>query len=219
GVIGNLDLLSSNQLDPETRALISNAQRAAHVLLTLLNQVLDFTRLEAGKLELEHIAFSIETLVDDVAQTLSGLVDHSRVALVVDLYSGLPDKVIGDPTRLRQVVLNLLGNAVKFTRRGHILVRAMPIQDGVRFEVRDTGPGIAREHLSKLFQPFVQEDSSTTRQFGGTGLGLSISRELVELMHGRIGVESTPGEGSVFWAEIPLESSAPPGVLAANIFE
>ena len=219
GVIGNLDLLSANQLDAETRSLVSNAQRAAHVLLTLLNQVLDFTRLEAGKLELEHIAFSMETLVDDVAQTLSGLVDHTQVALLVDLYPGLPERAIGDPTRIRQVMLNLLGNAVKFTRDGYIRVSVMPVEQSIRIEVRDTGPGIADEHQAKLFQAFIQEDSSTTRQFGGTGLGLSIARELVELMHGEIGFESTLGQGSNFWAQIPLEYAGPPSVLSTNLFD
>ena len=206
-------LLADTDLSPEQQEYARTIHRSAETLLDLVNDVLDFSKLEAGKVEVEAVRFSLRALLGEVAELLAfrarqkGLVYES----VVD--PAAPDWLGGDPSRLRQVLVNLAGNAIKFTDRGRVEVRAaMEAGDGdsvmLRFTVSDTGIGIPPERLPRLFQPFTQADASTTRRFGGTGLGLSISKRLVHLMGGDIGVESAPGRGSRFWFTARLAREA-----------
>jgi signal transduction histidine kinase/DNA-binding NarL/FixJ family response regulator len=203
-IIGMTGLLLDEHLSPEQREKAEVAHHAGESLLALLNDVLDFSKMEAGRIELEAIPCDVVGVVQDAAGLLArdararGLTLNTRVALNV------PDDLLGDVVRLRQVLINLISNAVKFTSSGTIDVRAACVAEDdasatLRFEVRDTGVGIAPAACARLFQPFVQADSSTTRKYGGTGLGLAICRRLVENMGGDIGVESEPGLGSTFW--------------------
>ena len=215
GVVGSLDLLSDGALSATQRSLIANAQRAADSLLEIINEILDFSRVESGRLQLEAVEFPLEAQINDVAASMAALVDPREVELVVDFDTALPERVCGDPLRLRQVLTNLLGNAAKFTASGTIVLRARAHDQGLRVEVIDTGVGIPLEQQQALFQPFTQADSSTSRRYGGTGLGLSIVKQLVELMGGRIGIDSAPGRGSTFWIEMPLQARSGPRVLRA----
>ena len=228
GVVGSLELLSDGALSSTQRSLVANAQRAAHSLLEIINEILDFSRVESGRLQLEAVEFLLEDQINDVAGGMAALVDPQRVELVVDFDPALPERVCGDPLRLRQVLTNLLGNAAKFTEAGTIVLRARLLDSvlrehapddapradapeaGLRVEVIDTGVGIAREQQAALFEPFTQADSSTSRRYGGTGLGLSIVKQLVALMGGRIGIDSSPGQGSTFWIEMPLAARGAP---------
>ena len=207
GVIGMSNLLLDTKLDAEQREYAETTRNSAEALLRVLNDILDFSKIEAGKLQFEMLDFDPRDAVDEALELLavSDAARHVQLAALVD--STVPRRLRGDPGRLRQVLLNLLGNAVKFTSEGEVLIRVgahaeTPAAEGrsvLRFEVADTGIGIAPEIQAQLFQPFHQADSSTTRRFGGTGLGLAISRQIVELMHGTIGVRSTSGKGSTFW--------------------
>jgi CheY-like chemotaxis protein len=175
----------------------------------VINDILDFSKIEAGKLDIESIEMDVRGLVDDVISTLDYQAQAKGLKLAVDVQADVPRVAMGDPHRIRQCLINLMGNAIKFTRNGQVdvSVSAAGARDGramVRFEVRDTGIGIAPESVKSLFQPFVQGDSSTTRHFGGTGLGLSIVRGLVEMMSGQVGASSQPGKGSTFWFVLPL---------------
>jgi PAS domain S-box-containing protein len=204
GVLGMLELLLDTDLNPEQRDRAETSQRSAEALLTIINDVLDFSKIEAGRLEVEAIDFDLRNTIDDV----TGLLGERAVAKGLEWASlvqpGLPAHVRGDPGRLRQVLVNLAGNAVKFTEHGEVVLRARSEADDgdglvVRFEVSDTGIGMPPEVTARLFQPFTQADSSTTRRYGGTGLGLAICRQLVTLMGGEIGVRSELGKGSTFW--------------------
>jgi len=213
GIIGMIELLSETPMSDEQRPLVDMLSTSADGLLTVVNDVLDYSKIEAGRLEFECIDFSPTRLAREVVDLLSNAASQRGNTLIPEWdETGVP-RLRGDPTRLRQVLFNLVGNAIKFTARGTITlaVTARPLPDGrssLRFEIRDTGIGIAPEALATLFQPFQQADTSTTRRFGGTGLGLSICRLLATGMGGRIDVSSVPGAGSTFCVELPLEPAA-----------
>jgi len=185
---------------------------SAEHLLELINDILDISKIEAGKVELELIDFDVDQMIHQASSIIALRAQSKNVDLIVDV-AGLPKRLKGDPTRISQCLINLLGNAVKFTDQGHITLRARVLgnKEGgylVKFEVADTGIGISQEGIARLFQTFSQADSATTRNFGGTGLGLAITKRLVELMHGEVGVESTPGNGSLFWFTARLQETA-----------
>jgi two-component system sensor histidine kinase/response regulator len=190
--------------DPQQTEHLRIAHTSANHLLSLINDILDFSKIEAGKIDLESIPFSLHELLESVADLFRQKSAETGVELICDPEDGLPDGVRGDPTRLRQILVNLVGNAFKFTHHGEVTIRATSAGDSLRFEVRDSGIGMSPEQLARLFQPFSQADSSTTRKYGGTGLGLTISRSLARLMGGDITVDSAPGEGSGFTVEIRL---------------
>jgi signal transduction histidine kinase/DNA-binding response OmpR family regulator len=209
GVIGMNALLLKTSLDAEQRKYAEAVSVSADCLLNLINDILDISKLEAGKVELEQIAFGLTESVEDVVELLSPRAAEKGLEIAAYVDAGARRRLMGDPTRLRQVVLNLLANALKFTERGFVAVdiRSRPAGPGhthLRIEVQDTGIGLDDEAKSKLFQKFQQADGSVTRKYGGTGLGLSICRQLVELMDGRIGVADRPGGGSIFWVELTL---------------
>ncbi len=208
GVIGMLDMLADTGLTHEQKGLVEIVHHSAEGLLTIINDILDFSKIEAGKLDLEEIPFDARFVAEEVAALFTPGARSRHLDLTCFIHPGARTRVIGDPTRLRQVLTNILGNAVKFTRQGSVVLHVSEVQgmdDRVRLrcEVKDTGIGMTAASVANLFSPFHQADGATTRRFGGTGLGLAISRNLVELMHGSIGVESTPGLGSTFWFEIP----------------
>ena len=208
-VIGLSGLLADTSLDERQRVFVSTINHSGEALLDLINNVLDFSKIDAGKLEFETIDFDLHELVETSAETLALRAEGRGVELATFVAPAVPVAVRGDPGRIRQVLMNLLGNALKFTERGAVVVRVRTAVAGrLRFEVTDTGIGIPADKIDRLFKPFSQVDASTTRQFGGTGLGLDISRRLVELMQGTIGVESTPGVGSIFHFELPLGAAA-----------
>jgi PAS domain S-box-containing protein len=211
GVLGMLDLLQDTQLTPEQADLVNTAASSAESLLTILNDILDFSKLEAHKVELEHIKFHLPALVEDVCALLSSRTSNQNVELTCFLPANLPVLWYGDPTRLRQILTNLLSNALKFTAKGEVNVSVTQTvgiegETHCRFEVKDSGIGLSPEQQTQLFKPFSQADNSTTRKFGGTGLGLSICKSLVEIMAGTIGVESVLGRGTTFWVDLPLIS-------------
>ena len=215
GVIGMLELALDTQLSDEQRDFLTAAHESAEALLTLLNDILDFSKIEAGRLELEEISFNLRTLVDGVAETLSHRAEAKALELACDIHDDCPVFVRGDPGRVRQILVNLVGNAIKFTDSGEVVIRVAKEagsedQPVVRFTVADTGIGIPHDHQATIFNRFVQVDGSTTRKYGGSGLGLAISRELVERMGGQVHVESESGKGSTFWFTLPfVQESAP----------
>ncbi|HZP58720.1 MAG TPA: response regulator [Opitutaceae bacterium] len=217
GVIGMANLLLKSPLNPEQRDLVETLCQSGEALLTIINDVLDFSKIEAGRLTLESIDFNLAEHLEMALDLHADTADRKNVELVMEIDPAIPRYVRGDPVRLRQIMLNLVGNAVKFTPKGEVVVRVAPVgavaeRVGLRFEVSDSGIGIPPEVQAGLFKPFVQADSSTTRKYGGTGLGLAICKRLVELMAGQIGVTSKPGHGSTFWFTVELErtSEAPP---------
>jgi signal transduction histidine kinase/CheY-like chemotaxis protein/HPt (histidine-containing phosphotransfer) domain-containing protein len=209
GIIGMNALLLRTALTPEQRRFAEAVGSSAEALLTIINDILDISKLEAGKVELESVEFSLEDIVDDVLELLAARAAERGLELVAWVDERARRILCGDPTRLRQILLNLVSNGIKFTDQGlvAVLVESTPAVDGrlaLRIEVSDTGIGLTDEAKSKLFQKFQQADGSITRRFGGTGLGLSICRELVELMGGRIGVKDRDGGGATFWVDIEL---------------
>jgi signal transduction histidine kinase/CheY-like chemotaxis protein len=209
GVIGMTGLLLDTQLCDEQREFADIARSSGESLLAVLNDVLDFSKIEANQMVLEQVDFDLASIVDQSVDAIALRAGEKGLELIVDVEPALPRGVRGDPTRLRQIILNLLGNAVKFTEKGEVRLsaRRQHAQVGtvrLRVEVADTGLGLTAEQRSRLFRPFTQADTSTTRRFGGSGLGLSICRRLIELMDGSIGVNSSPGVGSCFWFEVTL---------------
>jgi len=213
GIIGMTGLLLDTALDKTQRDYADTIRGSADSLLIVINDILDFSKIEAGKLDIDAIDLDLRSNIEDVGSMMAFQAAAKQLELVLHIHPDLPGRVIGDPQRIRQCLINLVGNAIKFTRSGEIVleVRNVGNRDGkvlAQFEVRDTGIGIAPDKLQTLFQPFVQADSSTTRHFGGTGLGLSIVRRLVEMMGGAVGLESELGKGSTFWFTLPLEPIA-----------
>lgn len=210
-VLGFSDILLENEHSDQTREYIETIKRNCIYLLNLINNILDMAKLEKQKMELESVSFSLKTLGTDIGKLIAPkLSDNTQYVFEWD--ATLPENMMGDPNRLRQVLINLLGNATKFTETGTIsfILKKISVNDTtymIRFSVKDTGVGIAKENLSKLFQPFSQENSGIASKYGGTGLGLAISKEIVELMGGTIHVESTPGKGTEFYFEIPLKGA------------
>ena len=213
GILGTTELLLDSPLSPSQRHYAKTAHGSATALLALVDDVLDFSRIESGTLTLRQAPFDLRALVGDAVDLMSAIARDKPIVLDCSLPAGLPERFIGDPVRLRQLLVNLLNNAVKFTERGRVEVEVLPIgldADGalrLRFDVRDTGIGIAPEHLDSVFDAFTQADASTTRRHGGSGIGLAIAKQLVALMNGRLGVESRLGEGSRFWFELSLQPS------------
>ena len=209
GILGMVELLAQTRLDSRQREFAQAAVDSANALLHVINDVLDFSKIEAGKMNVAREAFPIRAVVESVLENAATRGAAKKVALAAVVAREIPRQLTGDPARLRQVLLNLVDNGVKFTEQGEVVVRVqIHFQSAakivLRFEVADTGMGLQPEETKKLFQPFVQVDTSSSRKFGGTGLGLAISRKLIELMGGRIGVQSTPGAGSTFWFELPF---------------
>ncbi len=198
GVIGMTELLLSCDLTPQQREYALTAANSSEALLDVINDILDFSKIEAGKLELDHHDFDLREAVEATCEMLAPQAHGKDLELMAWVDEEVPLMVNGDRGRLRQVLMNLLSNAVKFTESGEVAVRVRMVRGEVKFEVSDTGIGISRKAISRLFDSFAQADTSTTRRYGGTGLGLTISRQLVDLMGGEIGVESTPGQGSMF---------------------
>ena len=214
-ILGMIDVALPKAIDPTVQDCLQTAKESADLLLTLLNDLLDSAKIESGKLELESAPFSLRRMLDQITRVLSVRASENGLRFYCRMPEETPDVVVGDRMRLQQVLLNLAGNAIKFTERGEveISVRALS-QDGeacLEFAVRDTGIGIPPSVLERLFQPFSQADASMARRFGGTGLGLSICKSLVEMMGGRIWVESEVGKGSTFYftVRLPLAKELP----------
>ncbi len=202
-IVGLTHLLRLSKLDHEQNSRLSKIDEAAQHLLSIINDILDLSKIEVGRIELEQADFSLASILDHTRSLIAGQATAKGLAIIIE-NEGVPQWLRGDATRLRQAMLNYAGNAIKFTERGTIWLRARLLEENeadlrVRFEVRDTGIGIAAENLTKLFQPFIQADVSTTRKYGGTGLGLAITRRLAGMMGGDAGAESVPGQGSTFW--------------------
>ncbi len=210
-ILGMTDLALDEPLPPAARDYLLTARESAGLLLELLNEILDFSRIEAGRFELESAPFCLRRTVEQVVKSMGVQAYEKGLELVCDVADDLPEALVGDPLRIRQVLMNLLSNAIKFTSKGEVIVTVgvverTPLAVTVQFSVADTGIGIAPEHQQRVFAPFTQADASTTRRFGGTGLGLAISQRLVSMMGGRIWLQSQPGEGSTFFftAAFPL---------------
>jgi signal transduction histidine kinase len=213
GVIGMGELLLDTPLSDPQRDYAETMLHSARALLKLVNDILDFSKNEAGKLELEHVEFDLRDTLEDVIRLIAIQARVKDLKITARVDAEVPKSVLGDPARLRRILLNLCGNAVKFTQRGEVavsvdLLESKPEGVTVRFAIRDTGNGIPAGRLHALFRPFAQVDASTTRRFGGTGLGLSIVKQLVELMGGHVGVDSRDGAGSTFWFSVQLGAAA-----------
>jgi CheY-like chemotaxis protein len=221
GVLGLAQLLLGTSLDDRQREYAATLLESGHGLLRIIDDILDFSKIEAGRLELESIDFDLQAMIADAARLFTVPAREKGLTLNVEVAPEVPDLVRGDPGRLRQVIVNLMGNAIKFTASGSVTISAGVVMRAgdeltVRLEVQDTGIGIDENQLDRLFEPFTQADSSTTRRFGGTGLGLAITRQLVVLMGGRCGVDSRPGRGSSFWFTTRFLLPPAPAVLAPS---
>jgi signal transduction histidine kinase/DNA-binding response OmpR family regulator/HPt (histidine-containing phosphotransfer) domain-containing protein len=222
GIIGMAELAIDTDLTPEQREYLDMVKSSADHLLAVINDILDFSKIEAGKLEMESIDFSLRGCLDDIIAALAVRAQAKGLELIEDVAVDAPDSLVGDPGRLRQIILNLIGNAIKFTEHGEVVLQVESKRKGdgqveLQFAVSDTGIGIAADKLERLFTAFSQVDASTTRKYGGTGLGLAISTQLVQMMNGRIWVEAKPGRGSTFYftgrfglSEAPVRRRPPP---------
>jgi two-component system, sensor histidine kinase and response regulator len=214
GICGMTGLLLDTALDSEQREYAEIVRKCSDDLLTIINDILDFARIEAGKLALNVVDFELRPVIEDVLESLVESAHKKGLEIIAPIYADVPHWVAGDPGRLRQVLVNLVGNAVKFTDKGEVAVSATcvetnPTETMLYFAISDTGIGIPAEAQKKLFQAFSQVDGSTTRKYGGTGLGLAISKRLVTMMNGDIGLESTPGQGSTFWFTVRFPVCTP----------
>lgn len=230
GILGMTELLLDTPLSEQQRRFAETSYRSGKHLLGIINDILDFSKIEAGKVTLEYLDFDLRPLIHDVLEPFREQASRKGLRLFVQVSNEIPPAVHGDPHRLRQILLNIIGNALKFTEQGEVVVSVkkaekhlatedcrLPTADRhLVFEVRDTGVGIPPERQAQLFQPFTQADSSTTRTYGGTGLGLAIAKQLVELMGGQIGVDSAPGQGSTFWFSVRLQTCASPPFVSAQ---
>ena len=210
GVMGMLELALDTTLTTDQRDYLQTSLQSAEALLTLLNDILDFSKIEAGRLAIDSINFNLRNTVEDVTRTLAKRAQDKGLEITCFFHPDLASDLRGDPGRLRQILVNLAGNAIKFTHQGEVVIQVNLIEDTpghvmIHFAVQDTGVGIPLERQAAVFDRFTQADGSTTRKYGGTGLGLTISKELVEMMGGKIGIESTPGIGSTFWFDLKLE--------------
>lgn len=215
GILGMGELLMRTPLNDKQRRYMETLQNSGQALLQIINDVLDISKIEAGKLELEHIAFDLRQLVMEVQELFSGPAANKGLKLTTVLSEDLSKEYEGDPVRIRQILTNLIGNAIKFTAHGQITVSMTVMNDpvertGICLKVQDTGIGVEPSAQAKLFTPFTQADGSTTRQYGGTGLGLAIVKQLAEMMGGTVGMESVPGSGSTFWCTMQLKKMAVP---------
>jgi signal transduction histidine kinase len=224
GVIGMTNLLLDTKLDNEQREYAETIRFSGETLLTILNDILDFSKIEAGKLNLENIDFDFRQTVDRTLKLHSQSAQKKGLGLSVDVDSRVPTNLKGDPVRLRQVLLNLVGNAIKFTEQGGVEISVTLENDSatqalIRVSIADTGIGLSPEQQTKLFNPFIQADGTMTRRYGGTGLGLAIAKRLVEMMGGQIGIKSRIGEGATFWFTARFQKSdgaeMPPTLQAA----
>jgi len=221
GVMGTLQLLEDTDLNAAQKEFVSTAHKSADALLAILNDILDLSKIEAGKLSFENIAFDLRQVIRDIVVLYSLKSEQQSVSLVQEIDSSVPVVIMGDPTRLRQIVVNLVSNALKFTAQGEVKIRAMLIDNNtqnvrLKIAVTDTGIGIPESALETLFNAFTQADGSTTRKYGGTGLGLAIVSQLVDMMDGELGVDSVVGKGSTFWLEADFQC-APEGALVEKL--
>ena len=213
GIIGMVSLLMDDSATPEQMEALETIKTSSYALLDIVNDILDFSKIEQGKMKVENCPFHLRDLIEATISTFAFGARNKGLHLSKVVSDDLPDALMGDQVRIRQILLNLLGNAIKFTENGEVKISVSSFQkdDGyweVLLSVEDTGIGISPEAMSKLFSPFTQAESSTTRRFGGTGLGLTISRSLVELMEGKIWAESSPGEGSTFYVLLNLKEAS-----------
>jgi two-component system sensor histidine kinase/response regulator len=208
GIMGMVELIMDTPLDHNQKSLAATIDKEATSLLEIINSILDFSKIEAGKMELELRSFNLKLLFEDTAATVAITAQKKGLELISFLPPGIPEQLIGDSGRLRQILMNLMGNAVKFTHEGEIFIWVEPMEQRkeevkdqitLKFNVKDTGIGIPREKQETIFESFAQADGSTTRKYGGTGLGTTISKQLVRLMGGNIGLDSKPSHGSTFW--------------------
>ncbi|HRI37401.1 MAG TPA: ATP-binding protein [Nitrospira sp.] len=219
GILGMSELLIQTPLNDKQRRYMHTLQKSGQALIQIIDDILDISKIEAGKLKLEHISFDLRQLVMDTRELFSGQAESKGLRLTTILSEAVGHEYMGDPVRIRQILANLIGNAIKFTAQGQVTVSMTVVDDVVGqtdlcLKVQDTGIGVEPAIQTNLFTPFTQADGSTTRKFGGTGLGLAIVKQLAEMMGGTVGVESVPGRGSTFWCTMRLRKSTAPPICA-----